>query len=406
MPDYCSMRTSGNAIHTPPASAHIQKWAVIPVETTKCVPAAHLARQAHITYLAKVIIHFKHKSSCTFNHNRTNNKCRQLYPFHGGKMVTTLKVIGIIILLILLLLLVIPLLIPIPPLENISPVEELADSDSKFVQIDDINFHYKTSGQDGTPLVLLHGFGASIYSWREVMPTLAENHAVFAYDRPAFGLTERPVIWTDENPYTLNASISQLHKLLDNWDITNAILVGNSAGGRVAMEYTLAHPERVQALILVSPAVGNHQSATSKYRQLINLPQVQRLGPLMVRKISESGLETLSQAWHDPSKQPADTIPLYTKPLQVENWDIGLWHYSTTANQSDLPNQLDQFDLPILLITGDDDRLVATEKTVALKDQLPKADLVVIPNCGHVPQEECPDAFLNAVGDFLSELEN
>jgi pimeloyl-ACP methyl ester carboxylesterase len=321
-------------------------------------------------------------------------------------MLRILKVLGIIILIILILLLVIPFLIPIPPLKDVSPVEELADPDSSFIQIDSIKFHYKTDGDYGTPLVLLHGFGASVYSWREVMPLLAEDHTVYAYDRPAFGLTERPATWTGENPYTLEASITQLDTLLDVWELNQVILVGNSAGGRAAMEYALIHPQRVQALILVSPAVGNRQSPTAKFRQLIKLPQVQRLGPLMVRKISESGLETINQAWHDPGKQPEDTIPLYTKPLRAENWDLGLWHYSTAANQSDLPNQLDQFDLPILLITGDDDRIVPTENTIALKDQLPNAKLVVLPNCGHVPQEECPDAFLEAVGDFLNQSDN
>jgi pimeloyl-ACP methyl ester carboxylesterase len=311
-----------------------------------------------------------------------------------------------IILWIFALLLIIPLVIPIPPPGDVVPVEKLADRDSLFILIDGFELHYKTDGSGDPTLVFLHGFGASVYSWREVMPVFSEDLTVYAYDRPAFGLTERPVTWNEENPYTTQASVSHLGQLLDSWGIDQVVLVGNSAGGRVAMEYTLLHPERVLALILVSPATGSGDRSDSLTKALIKLPQVQRLGPLLVRSIADSGLETLENAWHNPDNQPEDTIPLYTKPLQAENWDIALWHYSTTSNESDLPNQLGMFDLPILLITGDDDRIVPTERTIALQNQLPGAELVILPNCGHVPQEECPGAFIEAVEDFLQRISN
>jgi pimeloyl-ACP methyl ester carboxylesterase len=130
------------------------------------------------------------------------------------------------------------------------------------------------------------------------------------------------------------------------------------------------------------------------------------MGPLLVRRISESGLETIDEAWHDPNKQPIDTIALYTKPLQAVNWDIGLWHYSTSPEVSDLPEKLDQLgDLPILIITGDDDRIVPTENSIALAGKIPGAELIILENCGHVPQEECPQAFLNALNTFLFRLD-
>ena len=119
----------------------------------------------------------------------------------------------------------------------------------------------------------------------------------------------------------------------------------------------------------------------------------------------DSSLETLDEAWHDPSRQPEDTIPLYTKPLQAENWDVALWHYST-AEKSDLQDRFEEFDLPILLITGDDDRLVPPENTIALQNLLTGSELVVIPDCGHVPQEECPGQFIEAVEDFLHRNTN
>lgn len=306
--------------------------------------------------------------------------------------------------LLLFILLIGPFLVPIPSLEDVVPPQDLADSDSLFVEIDSIDFHYKTQGQGEVGMVLLHGFGASLYSWREVQPTLAESLTTFSYDRPAFGLTERPISWKGSNPYTLTASVAQLDALLEFWGLEQAVLVGNSAGGTVALQYTLDHPERVLALVLVDPSFGG-RGPYSNYAWLLNTPQMQRIGPLLVRGISESGLETIDLAWHDPSKQPADTIPLYTKPLQAENWDVGLWLYSTSQTDTGLRERLGELSLPVLVITGDDDRIIPTDQTISAAALIPGAELVVIENCGHVPQEECPQAFLEAVLEFLEKIE-
>ena len=59
---------------------------------------------------------------------------------------------------------------------------------------------------------------------------------------------------------------------------------------------------------------------------------------------------------------------------------------------------------PALVITGDDDRIVPTQQSIRLAGELPDAELVVIPNCGHVPQEECPEPFLNATTNFIAQF--
>jgi pimeloyl-ACP methyl ester carboxylesterase len=315
-----------------------------------------------------------------------------------------LKISGITLAVLLLILLVGPFLVPIPPLEDVLPPQELADDDSLFVEINEFDFHYKTAGRGDLTVVMLHGFGASVYSWREVAPVLAENYTTYSYDRPAFGLTERPVEWEGDNPYTLLASVDQLNALLDAWGVEQVVLMGNSAGGTVALQYTFEHPERVLGLILVDPSFGGGGGGYSKYGWLLNTPQMQRLGPLLVREISKSGLETIDRAWHDPGKQPADTVPLYTKPLQAENWDVGLWLYSTAPSAPSLRERLGELSLPVLVLTGDNDRLIPAENTIAAAGEIPGAELVVLENCGHVPQEECPQAFLEAVLDFLARL--
>lgn len=312
---------------------------------------------------------------------------------------------GLIVLgVILILALVGPFLVPVPPLEGTLPPEALADEDSQFVEINGLKTHLKTMGQGEPVFILLHGFGASLYSWQAVMEPLSRFGAVIAFDRPAFGLTERPLAWEGQNPYSREAQIASVIGLMDHFGVEKAILVGNSAGGTVAMQTALAHPDRVFALILVDPAVYSGGGTPSWLRPLLATPQMRRLGPLIARQIQQRGPELINLAWHNPDLITPETIELYRKPLQVANWDKALWEFTLASGPTGLEQRLSKLDMPVLVITGDDDRIVPTEQSIRLASELPNADLVVIPEAGHVPHEERPDKFIEAVEAFLSKL--
>jgi len=310
----------------------------------------------------------------------------------------------VILTTLILVVLVGPFLIPVAPLTDTIPPEQLADSDSQFIEINGLTVHVKTMGHGEPVFVLLHGFGASLFSWHAVMEPLSQIGTVIAYDRPAFGLTERPMTWTSENPYSPQASVDLLVGLLDHFNVQKAILVGNSAGGTVSMQFTLQHPERVQALILVDPAVYEGGGGPSWLRPFYKTPQMNHLGPLIVRSIQSRGLDLIKMAWYDPSKITQETWAGYTRPLKSDNWDRALWYFTASSQPSDLPERLGEFTLPVLVITGDTDRIVPTENSVRLAGELPNAKLVIIPQAGHVPHEEQPDLFMQTVGDFLEAL--
>jgi pimeloyl-ACP methyl ester carboxylesterase len=302
--------------------------------------------------------------------------------------------------------LIVPLLIPIPPAGDTRPTFELADTDSEFLEVNGLQVHIKQSGRGGLPLVLLHGFGASTFSWREVQAPLATDRLVVAFDRPAFGLTERPMppFSGGENPYTASAQVELTVSLMDALGIERAILVGNSAGGTISLLTALEHPERVAALVLVDPAVYGGGGAPAWIRPLLALPQVQRVGPLFVRTIRSRGLDLLNTAWHDPSKITPEITEGYTRPLQAENWDRALWELTLAGQELGLAERLGELKMPVLVITGDDDRIVPTADSIRLAGEIDGAELAVIASCGHVPHEECPEAFLEAVQGFLAKL--
>lgn len=318
-----------------------------------------------------------------------------------------LRALLILLAVLLVAALVVPLLIPVSPPEGVVPVERLAGPAGRFLDLDGVQVYYEAAGQGQPALILLHGFAASLFSWREVVGPLAETHTVVAFDRPGFGLTRRPLPgeWQGASPYGAEAQAAQTVALMDALGIDRAVLVGNSAGGAVAMLVALAYPERVQALVLVDPAVytGGRQ-LPGAIRWLLATPQARRVGPLFVRSIRDWGLDFGRSAWHDPSKITDEIWAGYTKPLQAENWDKGLYEVLLAGRSLGLDRRLGEIRVPVLVITGDDDRIVPTEQSVRLAGELPNAGLVVVPSCGHVPHEECPGPFLEAVRGFLAGL--
>jgi pimeloyl-ACP methyl ester carboxylesterase len=304
---------------------------------------------------------------------------------------------------ILLIVIVGPLIVPIPPLSDTLPPKALAGPDSLFIEIDGIEVHYQSTGEGKSVILLLHGFAASLFSWREVQEPLSQIGQVIAYDRPAFGLTERPMPeeWGEINPYTIESQSQLLLHLMDTLEINQAILVGNSAGGTLALYTYLHHPQRIQALILVDPAVYTGGGAPEWSKFLLKTPQMRRMGPWLVRSISKWGESTIEQAWHNPSLITSEILAGYKLPLRVENWDRALWELTLASRKLNLETQLEEVHTPTLVITGDDDRIVPTEESLRLADEIPGAELAILPNCGHLPQEECPQPFLEAVLDFL-----
>jgi len=197
-----------------------------------------------------------------------------------------------------------------------------------------------------------------------------------------------------------------LIEFINSWKADQVILIGNSAGGTVAIQTALNFPEKIQGLILINPAVYGGGGAPKLIKPLLNIPQINRLGPIFVRTIRERGLEILKLAWSDPSKLTDEDIENYQKPLSVDRWDEGLWEFTKVNGDNNLDERLTEINIPVLIIAGSEDKIIPVDLSIQLASDIPGSKLVMIPNCGHVPQEECPDDFLAAVSYFLKDLNN
>jgi pimeloyl-ACP methyl ester carboxylesterase len=300
-------------------------------------------------------------------------------------------------------LLIIPLLLPQSGSGTMTH-QEAAPADAQFITVDGLDVHIRYEPHAGElsnpPLfILMHGFGASVYSWREVMVPLTALGDVLAYDRPAFGWTSRDTSGLSWDVYSEESNRAILSRLINEYarEETDIILVGHSAGGGVAVNFALSGPDAVSALILVAPAIGMPGGRSPWLQRLSALPQVSRTAIWLFGSFAERGLALLEVSWHDRSKLTPEIIAGYTQPTRIKGWEQALWSFSTAPRSPVDNEQLAALSLPALIITGDDDRVVPTERSIALAGLLPNTELVVIPASGHLPQEETHTAFLAAI---------
>ena len=133
----------------------------------------------------------------------------------------------------------------------------------------------------------------------------------------------------------------------------------------------------------------------------LQIPQIKRLGPLFVRKYFEKSFDP---PWNDLSKITDNIIQGYKKPYRTNNWDKALWELTLANHPLHLEDQLSSIRVPVLVITGDNDRIIPKEESQRIARKIPKAEFVVIRNCGHLPHEERPEDFIEAVNGFLERV--
>lgn len=299
--------------------------------------------------------------------------------------------------------LIVPYLLPSES-SGTKTAAEAAGPDAAFTELAGLQVHVEKQTFTGEceclpPLiVLLHGFGASTFSWREVMRPLGKYGDVIAYDRPAFGFTERPTEWGEINPYGLQGNLELLNELLEKYgQARKIVLVGHSAGGQLAAEFARLNPAKVNSLILVDPAILTTGGGPDGLDWFYKIPQIERLGPILVSNIASSGDDVIRQSFFDQSKLTQKIFVGYHRPLQVRGWEQAFWNFATAPKKNALAQNLQAFKLPILLITGSNDTIVPTSDTVKLKILLSGSKLEVIEKSGHLPHEEQPNLFMRAV---------
>jgi pimeloyl-ACP methyl ester carboxylesterase len=180
-------------------------------------------------------------------------------------------------------------------------------------------------------------------------------------------------------------------------------VVGNSAGGGVSVAFGLEYPERVESLILVDPGVGGGRGPQFPAwgLPLMWTPQMRHIGPLMMRDYQESLPETIQREWFDQSKLTEEIRQEPLKIFQIQNWDRAFYELTFAPAYPELRPLLPQLNVPVLVVAGQEDILIRAWYFEAIATEMPNAQSILFPNCGHVPQEECPEQLMQAVVNYL-----
>jgi pimeloyl-ACP methyl ester carboxylesterase len=296
-----------------------------------------------------------------------------------------------------LLLSLLPLALLLPGCAPLRPFAEIrrAVPADRFLRIGDQLVHVEQAGS-GEPVVLLHGFGGSVYSWRKVVPALAASHRVIAIDLNGFGYTQRP---RSPESYTRAGQGRLVLAVMDALGIERAHVCGHSYGGGLTLYLASRHPERFRSMVLV-----NSSAPTYSDDRRSRAASLRPLSSLFVRSIAlrpATIRRALLRSYYDDSLVTAELVQAYLDRLRIEG--VAEAYYGLTA-PSRTPSErveLEKIAVPALVVWGRQDEVISLAAGRRAAARLPRSEFVAIEKCGHLPMEERPEEFLRAVLPFL-----
>jgi pimeloyl-ACP methyl ester carboxylesterase len=257
---------------------------------------------------------------------------------------------------------------------------------------------------EGPPLVFVHGLSGSWPNWLEQLPVFADSHRVIAVDLPGFGHSPMP-----HERITISGYARLLDGLLDELGIGAATVVGNSMGGFISAELAIAFPERVERLVLVSPAGISSYRNTRGTRALPALHRGERIvAAYTAWMASKSDLvtkraflrnATLGLVTRHPGRLPAalaaEQLRGAGKPGFVQALEANLDY--------DFRHRLPEIACPTLIVWGDQDKVLTVRDAAVYAELIPGSRKVIYEDTGHMAQIERPEAFNSLLRDFLGE---
>ncbi len=282
-------------------------------------------------------------------------------------------------------LFILPYLLPLGGPEA-RPLDELADPDGEFIDLNGVAHYVVRQPGPGPAVLLVHGFGGASVDWEFLRPYLTE-YDLYALDLAGFGLSEKGLAL--DMSHAVQAE--RLRALLDHYGLREVHLVGHDMGGNIALHLAQTHPERVQSLALIAPALIYHPT-TPIPEWALQTGFIQRWARVFIRWIMPASTEInlRSAAERDSIVTPA-LIKAYQRPYHTPDWDLALLALARDSSQSPLPRALQQTPTRTLVLWGAADGWIAPQTAEQIAEDLPQARRVLLPGTGHLPMLEAPE---------------
>lgn len=280
-----------------------------------------------------------------------------------------------------------------------------ANANSQFITLQPgLTVHVRDEGRrDGLVLLLIHGSNASLHTWEPWVQRLGGTYRIVSLDLPGHGLTGTH----PSGDYDYPIFVDVVDKVMVKLGINRAIIGGNSMGGGVTWMYALAHPEKVQAMILVDAGGAPRWEARKvpigfKIARTPVLRDVMKV--ITPRSVIESSLQTTVSV---KSVLTDAAVDRYWELLRYPgNREATLKRFSYTHNNHPATREkLAALKIPTLILWGEEDNLIPLRSANWFAEAIPGSKLIVYPKVGHIPMEEVPDQSAADVVAFLKGVE-
>jgi len=282
------------------------------------------------------------------------------------------------------------------PYPSEQAVTALAEKEDRFVSVDGLTLRYREWGSkqaDRASLLLIHGFGNSLQSFRTLAPLLAQTHHVIAIDMIGYGLSEKPINYDYHNGPQALMLMRAAHQL----GLDHIVYVGHSLGGAVALQ-AVVQDERAVGIGLLNPGICS--TGVAKIAQ-VTLPLLPRMSAKLFAS-REFRSRFLKKSYVNPEIVTEQVIDDVMLAAQSEGYMRGTTSLMTQYREGEEIALAANVKVPVLIPWGDQDRNKPLQEATELQALLPGSTLVRFSNAGHYVHEEAPTEVAQAIVDWLN----
>jgi len=273
-----------------------------------------------------------------------------------------------------------------------TPIKELAGKEDKFIKVNGHTLHYIKQGK-GKPLILVHGFAGSTYTWRNLIPLLTDHYTIYALDVLGFGLSDKP----PDGTYDMKSQGNLLIGFMDALNLSSATLIGHSMGGVIIAYAALAAPSKVDALVMIE--AGFYSGGAPSFLQYVFFP----LDRIMARQFYTKSFRKkfLLGSYYNKSIVTDEVVEAYMIPTRTPNALDAMAQMMSSVGPQKYEGIAENISQPTLVVWGEKVTGVRSQDAKRLNSEIEGSRLVYIKECGHYVQEEKPQELAKAIRNFL-----
>jgi pimeloyl-ACP methyl ester carboxylesterase len=266
------------------------------------------------------------------------------------------------------------------------------NSNSQFMELDSRKIHFRDEG-NGYPIILIHGTGASLHTWDSWTKELVKTHRVIRLDLPAFGLSGQDPL----KRYSSMDYVALLNDFVNELNINEFHLAGNSLGGLVAWLYASKYDRKINKLLLISPS-GFSSDKTPLVIRLAKTPFINSFLRYLTPKSFIK--KNLKEVYYHDSLITEEIINRY-RDLTLFSGNRSAFIDRVNIKSEDYSYKMSLIQTPTLILWGENDEWIPMDNAFKFEDAIENSRVVIMPETGHIPMEERPLESLKIAFEFI-----